>query len=175
MASYTIDMESISSSILTGLLLGNKYLVSFNPVGSKVQNVFQKNIGLLANSVNLPTHTYSTKQTYVGGSNIEVVNMYEQGQFDMTLYNSGAEYKTISLWGDAQYNQATRAYSFPNDTIVNIAVAEYSRTGNKVLTHNFEGCNLLNYGGIQLSYEEATQIETFSLTVAFRASSISYI
>ena len=156
-------------------LFSNRYVVTFSGAGSKTTGLFDSTIGLMANSVSMPSFTYNVKQQYVGGININIPNSFEQGQLDITLYNTGKEYYSIQKWGELHYDQNKKTYSYVNDILVNIQIMQYDRSINEVLKHIFSGCTLYTFGGVQLSYEESSAIETFNLTVQFRGYTLTKI
>jgi hypothetical protein len=159
--------------LLKSPLYSNKYVVTFAGHGSKIAGLFNSSIGLMANSVTMPTPTYEVKQQYIGGINISIPNRYELGQLDMTLYNTGKEYHMIQKWGEAMYNQKTGSFAYVNDVLANIQIMQYDKAANRVISHIFSGCTLYSYGGIQLTYEESTSIETFNVTIQYRGYTVT--
>lgn len=159
-----LDIDNIKD-LIKSPLFGNRYVAVFS--GNDVFS--NKNFGYMVNNITLPTYVYNAKQQYIGGINTIVVNMFEQGQLDMTVYNTGDEYNTIYKWGEKHYNQKTRCYGYMNDIYAELRIYEYDRASNIVLTHIFEKCNLYTYGGLQLTYEESTQIETFQVSLQYRS------
>lgn len=159
----------VAKQLLASPLFANRYIVTISGSGSAVTSVFNEKIGLMANTVSLPTFSYNAKQQYIGGININVPNMFEQGNIDITFYNTGKEYAAFKKWAEYHYNQSTRAYGYVNDILANVQIIEFDRKGDKILVHTFNGCTLYTYGGIQLAYEEASQVEVFNVSLYYRA------
>ena len=149
--------------LLESPLFANRYVGLFTP-----ESIFG-NIGYMMNSINFPTFSYNTRQQYIGGVMTNVTNLYEQGTVDLTIYNTGEEFHNIYTWGEMHYNQKKRTYGYMNDIYAELKIYEYDRAANKVLEHRFHKCSLYTYGGIQLSYEEAQQVETFQTVLHFRS------
>lgn len=157
-------------TMLSSPLFSNKYLGLFTKTYST--NPFPTNFGYMINSLTLPTFSYNAVQQYIGGVEIPVVNLFQQGQLDMTLYNTGKEYESVYKWGEEHYNQYSKAYGYLNDIYATFKIFEYDRTGNKVITHTFDRCTLYTYGGLQLSYEDSSQVETFQLSIQYQEHSV---
>ena len=162
---FNIDNAKVA---LQNPLFSNRYIVFFSGAGDSSRGIFDENSGILVNSVSIPTYTYNAKLQYVGGVNVVVPNLYEQGQLDITIYNTNNTYKTFQKWSNMHYNQRTRKYGYVNDYIANIKIIEFDKAANSILTHIYEGCTLYTYGGIQLTYEESSAIETFKESIQFR-------
>lgn len=173
MTDFWIDIPR-AREILKNPLYANRYIglfTSSSPTNRTLINIFNSgttNIGYLMNTFNAPSFAYNSKEQYIGGVMVPVTNMFEQGQVDMTLYNTGAEYETIYKWGELHYNQRTRCYGYMDDIYAELTVYEFDRGANVVLEHKFSKCSIYQYGGLQLSFEEATQIETFQLSLKFK-------
>lgn len=165
-------MESINNELKRGFLFGNKYIIRIVPVGVKTRNIFDSNIGMLINTVALPTVNFNTKQ--IPSTQTHATISADFGQLDLTVYNTGQEYDSFHNWGAAIYNQQTRAYAYPNDTVVDINVSEYDKANNQVLMHEFNYCNLISYGGLQLSHNESVEVQTFSASVNYRQYKLLY-
>ena len=160
-----IDQAKVA---LKSPLFGNRYIVFFSGAGNTSRSIFSEDYGRVASSVSMPTYTYNATLQYVGGVNIVVPNIHEQGQLDMTVYNTGDTYKTIQKWANLHYNPKKKTYGYVNDYLVNIKILELNRTAGVILTHIFTGCTIYTYGGIQLTYEESTAIEVFNLSLQYR-------
>ena len=157
-------------TMLSSPLFSNKYLGLFTKTYSTQQ--FPINFGYMINSITLPTFSYNAKQQYIGGVEIPVVNLFQQGQLDMTLYNTGKEYESVYKWGEEHYNQWTKTYGYLNDIYATFRIFEYDRTGKKVIAHTFDRCTLYTYGGLQLNYEDSNQIETFQLAIQYQEHNV---
>lgn len=157
-----------AKTALKNPLFANRYIVFFAGAGNSSRNIFGDEFGRYVNSVSLPTQTYNSTQQYIGGVNISIPNIYEQGQIDMTMYNLGDNYRLIQKWSNLHYNARTRTYGYVNDYIVNVKILELDRAAGIILTHIFNGCTIYTYGGIQLTYEEATAVEVFNLSLMYR-------
>lgn len=165
------DIEH-AKQVLKSPLFGNRYIVSFAGVGSLTQGLFDKNIGFLVNTISMPTVNFNMKVHYVGGINVSIPTVIEQGQLDFTMYNTGNEYNTIKKWCDCVYNPKTRSYGYINDTLISVNIMEFDKAANKILTHKFDGCSLFQFGGTQLTYEESTTVETFQLSLHYRGYTV---
>ena len=148
--------------LLKSPLFANKYVGTFTP-----EPIFG-NVGYMMNSLTLPTFTYNTRQQYIGGIKTPITTMYEQGTIDLTIYNTGSEYHNIYRWGEMHYNQHTRSYGYMEDLYAELTIYEYDRSANNIIAHLFHKCSLYTYGAIQLTYEEANQVETFQVALHFR-------
>ena len=168
---YWFAIET-GKDMLKNPLFGNRYIVSFVGEGSKVKDTFPSGLGFLVNTMSLPTVNYNPKLQYIGGINVVIPTILEQGQLDFTMYNTGREYSTIKNWCDTIYNPKTRAYSYINDVLASIKVMEFYKSANMIVTHTFSGCSLYQFGGLQLTYEESTAIETFQVSVHYRSYSV---
>lgn len=153
---------------LSSPLFKNRYIVFFGTQGSKTVGLFDMDMGLMTNTLSMPTFSINAKQQYIGGINVVIPNMWEQGQLDMTLYNTGWELRQFEQWQGLHYNQATRSYGYVNDICISVKVMEFDRASNVVLTHNFTGCTLYQLGGQQLAYDDATEVQTFNVSLQFR-------
>lgn len=155
--------------LLKAPLFGNRYYgqFTFTNNGAGKPNIFG-NIGYMMNTMNLPTISYSSRQQYIGGINTPVTTLMEQGQLDITVYNTGKEYYSIHKWGEMHYNQATRSYGYMDDVYAELNLYEIDRSTNVILEHRFHKCSLYTYGALQMSYEEAQQVETFQLALYYR-------
>ena len=168
---YWFNIDT-AKEILKNPLFGNRYIVSFAGEGSKVSSLFTPRLGFLVNTISMPTVNYNPKLHYVGGVNVVVPTLLEQGQLDFTMYNTGREYDTIKKWCDAIYNPRTRAYSYINDVLASVKIMEFDKSANMIVTHTFNGCSLYQFGGLQLNYEESTAIETFQVSVHYRSYTV---
>lgn len=148
-------------------LFGNRYIGVFSG-----NSVFNENLGYMMNSISLPTFTYNAKEQYIGGVNTTIVNLFQQGQLDITVYNTGVEYKSFYDWGELHYNQTTKCYGYMEDIYAELSIYEFDRKADVVLQHQFHKCSLYTFGGIQLTYEEASQVETFQVSLQFRSYSL---
>ena len=167
---FNIDQARV---LLKNPVFSNKYIVFFSGAGEKSRLLFNENFGKLVNTVSMPTQTFNGKLQYMGGISIVIPNAYEQGQLDMTMYNIGDNYKIIKQWSELHYNQARRFYGYVNDYVANIKILEFDHQTHKILEHQFEGCTLYTWGGINLSYEEASQFEQIQVSIQYRAHSVS--
>ena len=161
------DIDTIRT-LLYNPLFGNRYIGVFTQSIDNGSGVFSDKLGYMINSINLPTNAYNTKEFYAGGINISVPNLFEGGTLDLTIYNTGKEYQSIYNWGEQHYNQKEKYYGYVDDYCAEFIVYEYDRANGVVLEHIFHKCVLWTYGAIQLSYEDAQQVETFQVALKFR-------
>lgn len=167
LAQKFMDIEQAKVA-LKNPLFGNRYIVFFSGAGSASRNLFSDEYGRFASTISMPTYTYNATLQYVGGVNIVIPNIHEQGQIDMTIYNTGDTYRTIQKWANLHYNPKKKTYGYVNDYLVNMKILELDRASGVILTHIFSGCTIYTYGGIQLTYEEATTVEVFNLSLQYR-------
>lgn len=159
-----VDIDS-ARTLLQSALFSNRYLGIFT--GSVFGN--NNKFGYMMSNISFPQFTYNAKEQYVGGVNVSVVNLFEQGQLEITVYNTGKELDTIYKWGEKHYNQKTRCYGYMDDIYAELLIYEYDRKNNIILKHYFHKCSLYTYGNITLSYEEAQQVETFQMGIKYNA------
>lgn len=154
--------------LLSSPLFANKYIGIITGSGDKSSKVFtDSNFGYMMSNISFPQFTYNAKEHNIGGVNVSVINLFEQGQLEITVYNTGKEFNTIYQWGEIHYNQKTRCYGYLEDIFAELKIYEYDRAANKILEHRFHKCTLYTYGNVTLSYEEAQQVETFQMGVKY--------
>lgn len=164
-----VDIDN-ARTFLQSPLFANRYLGIFTGTGDKARKVFEDSkFGYMMSNISFPQFTYNAKEQYVGGVNVSIVNLFEQGQLEITVYNTGKELDTIYKWGEIHYNQKTRCYGYMSDIYAELLIYEYDRKNNIILKHFFHQCSLYTYGNITLSYEEAQQFETFQMGIKYNA------
>ena len=158
------DMDE-ARVMLSSPLFANKY------IGVWSKSVFdgKENFGYMMSNISFPQFTYNAKEQYIGGVNISIVNLFEQGQLEITVYNTGDEFNTIYQWGEKHYNQKTRCYGYMDDIYAELVIYEFDRAANKIMEHKFHRCSLYTYGNVTLSYEEAQQVETFQMGIKYNS------
>ena len=155
--------------LLKAPLFGNRYFGQFtftNNNGNK-PNIFG-DVGYMMNTMNLPTVSYQALPQYIGGIFTQVTTKMDQGQLDITIYNTGKEFHSIYQWGEMHYNQKNRSYGYMEDIYAELRLYELNIANQKVVEHRFHRCSIVTYGALQLSYEEAQQVETFQLALYYR-------
>lgn len=160
------DMDE-ARVMLSSPLFANKYVGVWT--GSVFGDGKSTKFGYMMSNISFPQFTYNAKEQYIGGVNVSIVNLFEQGQLEITVYNTGEEFNKIYQWGEKHYNQRTRCYGYMNDVYAELDIFEFDRAANKVLEHKFHKCSLYTYGNVTLSYEDAQQVETFQMGIKYNA------
>lgn len=164
--SNSMSMDKIKSFIETYKepLFNNRYMVSINPVGSTSRSALREleRLNVMAYSISIPRIDISQIEYSLGSKTIGVPSQENVDDVTITFYNTGIEYSSIMNLKKAIFNNNIVAYY--NDILVNISVSIYNRAGEKIGTWVMQNCVLKDVGTIQLSYDEATEVQKFETT-----------
>lgn len=147
------------------ILLNNRYTATFG--GGKFWNQYSRYVQYMVSQVTIPNWIIDNEKIYVGGTNMNVPNGFEQNNLELTLYNTGPELYVMELWLRETYNQKTRTYGYFDDVKSDLEIIQYSTNGNIAQTFIFYDCTIFQINGISYSYEPATAPQTFSISLNY--------
>lgn len=147
-------------------LFNNRYMVSISPKGSLAVSAMGnlEKLGMMASKVTIPGFNIELADFAVGTKNVGVPIQESLEDLSVTFYNTGDEYKSIYGLKNAIYNPLKFTVAYYSDIIVNMAISVYDRANTTVGTYNLQNCVLKSLGSIELSYEEATEVQKFDTT-----------
>ena len=156
---------SAFKSRMRHVLLNSRYVAEFG--GSPFWSKYAQYVRYMVSAITLPQLAIDSEQTYVGGTIAMVPNGFQQGNLDLTIYNTGPELKIMHLWLSETYNQATRSYGYFDDIKCDLKVMQFATNGALAQTMTFTDCTIYNLGGINFSYAPATEAQTFTVALNY--------
>lgn len=149
----------------SGFLLGNRYQVTMSKLNGT-------NMSLFCSKVDLPSIDYVQVDLDIGGKLVHIPIKLSVGELQLTFYNTGAELKTIHNYCDTNiYIKNTHSIGYYDDIAMDIQVIEFNNKNDIVITRQFSKCILKSISPISLSYNEATEVQSF--TIGFTCESIT--
>lgn len=147
------------------VLLNNRYVAEFG--GSVFWTKYARYVRYMISAITLPQLAIDSEPTYVGGTTVMVPNGFQQGNLDITLYNTGPELKIMHMWLAETYNQSNRAYGYFDDVKCDLKVMQFATNGDLVQTMTFTDCTIYNLGGLNFNYAPTTEIQTFTVALNY--------
>lgn len=167
---YIPTIEAFKSR-MNYILLNNRYTAEFS--GSDFWNEHSNITRYMISSITLPQIVMDVEQVYVGGTIVPMPNGFQQGNIDMTLYNTGPELQVMQQWMAKTYNQITRTYGYFDDIRCDLTINQFTVNGDLIQTFKFTDCTIYNLGGVSFSYEPATAPQTFNVSLNYYGFSIA--
>ena len=141
----------------TGFLFGNRYRVVINKISGNTFDVF-------CSRVELPSLDYTPVDFDIGGKIVHTPNKLALGDLQLTFYNTGDEIKKFYEFCDSNiYIRNSHSIGYYDDTAMEITVYEYNFTNEAKVTRKFEKCILKSISPLTLSYNEATEVQSFTV------------
>lgn len=156
---------SAFKSRMRHVLLNSRYVAEFG--GSPFWSKYAQYVRYMVSAITLPQLAIDSEQTYVGGTIAMVPNGFQQGNLDLTIYNTGPELKIMHLWLSETYNQSSRSYGYFDDIKCDLKVMQFATNGVLAQTMTFTDCTIYNLGGINFSYAPATEVQTFTVALNY--------
>lgn len=148
----------------SGFLFGNRYRVSMNKINGN-------NFTLFCSKVDLPSIDYSLVDFDIGGKIVHTPNKFALGELQLTFYNTGRELKRFHEYCDSSlYIKNTHSIGYYDDIAMDITIFEYNIKNEIAITREFSKCILKSISPLTLSYNEATEVQSF--TVGFTCTSM---
>lgn len=144
-------------------LFGNRYILALHPKGGLAVSALGNTdkLGLMASRISVPGYTIEQAEFAIGTKNVGVPIQEYVDDISITFYNTGDEYKKLYTLKNAIYDPTKFTVAYYADIIVNIGIGVYDRGNHLIGTYSLQNCILKNLGTIDLSYDEATQVQTF--------------
>lgn len=147
------------------ILLNNKYIAMFG--GSTFWDKYGANVQFMISAITIPQWMIDPEQFYIGGAMVSVPNGFQQGNLDVTLYNTGPELQIMQNWLKMTYDQEKRCYGYFDDLKCDLRVMQFTTSGELCQTFWFTDCTIYQIGGIAFSYDPASGPQTFSVALNY--------
>lgn len=150
-----------------GFLYGNKYKVM-------IGNNTDMNIILFACKIDIPSIDYAQTDIDIGGNIISTPMKYSKGDIIITFYNTGDELTKFRDYCDKNiFTHNNHSFGYYDDIVMDISVYEYNIKGEPRILHQFQKCMLKSISGLNYSYAESTEVQTFSISFSCKSSFVS--
>lgn len=150
---------------LNHLLLNNRYTVEFG--GNSFWNQHGRYVRFMVSAITIPSWMIDNEVVYMGGTKANFPSGFQQGNLDMTLFNTGPELQVFQNWMKLTYDQESRAIGYFDDLKCDVKVLQYTTNGELAQEFIFTDCTIYQLNGISFSYDPANSPQTFNVSLNY--------
>lgn len=163
---YIPSIESFKRR-MQHILLNNKYVAEFGGGRFWTRTNYSDYMKYMVSNITIPNWMIDIEQIYMGGTQMMMPNGFQQGNLELTIYNTGIELQIMQNWLKETYDQDSRSYGYFDDVKGDLQVRQYTTDGQLAQTFWFTDCTIYQIGGISFSYDPASGPQTFTISLNY--------